>query len=651
MSLLRVALLQITPARDINTNMQKGIEVCREAKKKGADIALFPEMFSCGYDIYDRPFEGWERDAISKDSEFVKIADYLPGIAQELAYATEKNFTGKVVYVFTDAYLRAGTLKKLEKARGILLSQGYDLKIWDGFRPVYAQAKLYEAWPDPNYVSHPVTGYRAHCRGNAVDLTLIDLATGQELEMRTGFDDFSAKADRDYSDCTETQRRNAKLLESAMTSAGFTPYQSEWWHYTDPISYLVDEYFDPAVVSLWKANCDEYITLRTEPDSKADSRGIIRKDEVFTLMGWTEAFAYVSFQGKTGFVLSSYICPVEDWGLSIVQPANPYSYEQMLADIETLADTYPDAVTLGSIGKSEAGRDIPVILLGDPEAETHILIQSTVHALEHMCTWLIMSITEYHAARGGIDGVCFHIIPMMNPDGDILAQTGIMTEEQKEIYESDKARYYTQDEPEDYAALWKANGLGVDINRNFDAGWQQTSSRPVPSVMLYKGTEPFSSAEAAALRDYTLSREFAVTVSYHAMGCVIYWQYGSKEPVNSLSESLGQAVGTVTGYSLHGSDGRGGPHGLGHRRSGDPFPDHRNRLRRYALGRSGDVRNSGPESGGSACPGKMGAGIIIPFSIQKTSGWISHPDKTIEKPVIANQCAHWCGNPFSKMFG
>ena len=490
-----------------------------------------------------------------KDSELVKIADYLPGIAQELAYATENNFTGKVVYAFTDAYLRAGTLKKLEKAREILLSQGYDLKIWDGFRPVYAQAKLYEAWPDPNYVSHPVTGYRAHCRGNAVDLTLIDLATGQELEMPTGFDDFSAKADRDYSDCTETQRSNAKLLESAMTSAGFTPYQSEWWHYTDPISYLVDEYFDPAVVSLWKANCDEYITLRTEPDSKADSRGIIRKDEVFTLMGWTEAFAYVSFQGKTGFVLSSYICPVEDWGLSIVQPANPYSYEQMLADIETLADTYPDAVTLGSIGKSEAGRDIPVILLGDPEAETHILIQSTVHALEHMCTWLTMSITEYHAARGGIDGVCFHIIPMMNPDGVILAQTGEMTELQKEIYESDKARYYTQDEPEDYAALWKANGLGVDINRNFDAGWQQTSSRPVPSVMLYKGTEPFSSAEAAALRDYTLSREFAVTVSYHAMGCVIYWQYGSKEPVNSLSESLGQAVGTVTGYSLHGSDG------------------------------------------------------------------------------------------------
>ena len=71
-----------------------------------------------------------------RDYNFAKIADYIPNIVQELAYATENNFTGKVIYNFTDAYLRCGTLKKLMKAQELLNQQGLGLKIWDAFRPV-----------------------------------------------------------------------------------------------------------------------------------------------------------------------------------------------------------------------------------------------------------------------------------------------------------------------------------------------------------------------------------------------------------------------------------------------------------------------------------------------------------------------------------
>ncbi|MBR5506866.1 MAG: carbon-nitrogen hydrolase family protein [Clostridia bacterium] len=68
---LKVALLQIAPTGGLKGNLEKGIEYCRKAKMLGADIAVFPEMFSCGYDIYERPFEVWRQDEIEKEHEFV----------------------------------------------------------------------------------------------------------------------------------------------------------------------------------------------------------------------------------------------------------------------------------------------------------------------------------------------------------------------------------------------------------------------------------------------------------------------------------------------------------------------------------------------------------------------------------------------------
>ena len=179
-------------------------------------------------------------------ADFVRVLDYLPEAEIDLRYTTIDNFTGQVIYDFEDAYLRYGTLKKLIAASEILNEAGYGIKIWDAFRPVSAQAALFEVHPDPNVVSHPVTGYRAHCRGNAVDMTLVDLSTGEELPMPTGFDDFTALADRNYSDCDPTLATNAQLLEQVMSECGFKPLQTEWWHFTDTDTYPVDEFFDPA---------------------------------------------------------------------------------------------------------------------------------------------------------------------------------------------------------------------------------------------------------------------------------------------------------------------------------------------------------------------------------------------------------------------
>lgn len=172
------------------------------------------------------------------DEEFVRVPDYIPSIYVELKYATEDNFTGSVIYDFTEAYLRYGTVKKLAAAQEALQEQGYSLLIWDAYRPRSAHFALWEVCPDPVYVANPVTGNSSHSRGNTVDVSLVT-ADGGELELPTGFDDFSALADRDYSDVTDPARENAQILENAMSAAGFEPYWGEWWHYSDSVKYDV----------------------------------------------------------------------------------------------------------------------------------------------------------------------------------------------------------------------------------------------------------------------------------------------------------------------------------------------------------------------------------------------------------------------------
>ena len=147
-----------------------------------------------------------------KDEELVKILDYIPDVVIDLKYATEENFTGVVIYESDEALLRYGTVKKLEKAQEELKKLGYKLCIWDAFRPKEAQFKLWEICPNPIYVANPNKGFSKHSRGNTVDITIVSLS-GEKIEMPSGFDDFTKKADRDYSDVSKEAGENAKMLE------------------------------------------------------------------------------------------------------------------------------------------------------------------------------------------------------------------------------------------------------------------------------------------------------------------------------------------------------------------------------------------------------------------------------------------------------
>lgn len=242
--------------------------------------------------------------------DFVKVKEYIPDIVVELKYATNQNFTNHVVYDFTEAYLRYSTVLKLMDVQEELREQGLRLKIWDAFRPLKAQEKLWAAKPDPNFVSNPWNGTNSHSRGHTLDITLVN-GEGKELEMPTGFDDFSTYADRDYSDCTDAAAKNAMLLQEVMEKNGFTGLQSEWWHFSENAEYEIERVFDPGTISLWRAECNEYINLRVSPKVSAEVITTIPDNDQFSVLGWTDGFAFIEYKEVRGYVNADYISRVE----------------------------------------------------------------------------------------------------------------------------------------------------------------------------------------------------------------------------------------------------------------------------------------------------------------------------------------------------
>lgn len=314
---------------------------------------------------------------------------------------------------------------------------------------------------------------------------------------------------------------------------------------------------------LWTPICNEFINMRATPDSN-NVLAQVPVGAALTLLQWSGKYALVTYGDMQGYVASNYIKPIdEDYfakRLQVVVPVDQYTYDQMWADMSALQSKYPQIANISVIGYSEEGRKIPVLQIGNPDAPRHVLMQGAMHGREYMTAWILMAIADYALSQGQLaDGaVCYHIIPMSNPDGVIISQTKTLNETQQAIYRSDLALGYTNASASVYAEQWKANALGVDLNRNFSSGWEVSLEHISPSSEKFRGSGPFSVTESMALRDYTLQYDFSATVSVHSHGSVIYYQYGTKQPVNDLSYNLALAVKEVTGYTPLGYDGTTG---------------------------------------------------------------------------------------------
>lgn len=151
----------------------------------------------------------------------------------DLKYATDDNFTGRMVYRSAHCCLHANAARALQRAIALTAPLGLGFIIYDAFRPSEAQWELWQQAPDPTFLADPAIG-SSHSRGVAVDLTLMDIATRQPLDMGTPFDAFAPLSAHGRTDVSAEAQRNQLLLLGLMTTAGWNFYPNEWWHYQLP---------------------------------------------------------------------------------------------------------------------------------------------------------------------------------------------------------------------------------------------------------------------------------------------------------------------------------------------------------------------------------------------------------------------------------
>ncbi len=212
----------------------------------------------------------YKRDVTMDPSGFVLLSDYVPGIVQEIRYYSTYNFIGDRI----DGYEEPCALLTIEAARALkavsneMLVQGCRLKVFDAYRPACA-VRHFVLWgiedqdvrmkpyfyPDLEKQALFAEGYIAklssHSRGSTVDLTLLDMKTGKEVDMGSPFDLFSPVSHPDYRGITEEQYENRMNLQRVMVRNGFKPIDCEWWHFTLEREPYPDTYFEFPVSSAY----------------------------------------------------------------------------------------------------------------------------------------------------------------------------------------------------------------------------------------------------------------------------------------------------------------------------------------------------------------------------------------------------------------
>lgn len=212
----------------------------------------------------------YRNDPAMDSSGFVLLADYVPHIVQEIRYYSTYNFIGDRIDGYEEpcALLTVEAARALKAASSELIVQGYRLKVFDAYRPARA-VKHFVLWgiEDQDIRMKPYfypelekqelfsKGYIAkrssHSRGSAVDLTLLDMETGKELDMGSPFDLFSERSHPDCRDVTREQYENRMLLQRVMLRSGFQPIDCEWWHFSLRHEPYPDTYFEFPVSSAY----------------------------------------------------------------------------------------------------------------------------------------------------------------------------------------------------------------------------------------------------------------------------------------------------------------------------------------------------------------------------------------------------------------
>ncbi|HEX8040518.1 MAG TPA: M15 family metallopeptidase [Chryseosolibacter sp.] len=192
---------------------------------------VIPASAQYKYGLKPVDYQGYLKSVeLNPEKRLIDLERYIPGIVLDIRYATTHNFTGERIYEEAKAFARKPVAGALKKVQAELKERGLGIKVFDAYRPYSATVKFYEVYRDTTYVASPYRGSR-HNRGCALDLTLIDLKSGEELKMPTGYDSFSRRAWPSTEVNDPLLRKNRALLISTMERHGFRVSTSEWWHF------------------------------------------------------------------------------------------------------------------------------------------------------------------------------------------------------------------------------------------------------------------------------------------------------------------------------------------------------------------------------------------------------------------------------------
>lgn len=274
---------------------------------------------------------------------------------------------------------------------------------------------------------------------------------------------------------------------------------------------------------------------------------------------WYVATVYINGKAQTGYIHVNDVGTASELAAlrTIVNPRQVYSYNQMVSDIKQLQRAYPDLIQYKVVGKTEYGRDIYAISLGNGKATA--FINGSHHAREWLTTNLNMHMIEDYAkayinnsriqgfsARSILNSTTLWFIPMVNPDGVILQQEGL-----KAYPKSMHASLIRMNQGSLNFKRWKANIKGIDLNRQYDADWATIKHSPkAPNYQFYKGTAPATASEVKAVLKLVDEINPEIAVAYHSSGEILYWNYKQNRADYNRDHVIAKAIGKMTGYSL-----------------------------------------------------------------------------------------------------
>ncbi|MFE4143179.1 M14 family zinc carboxypeptidase [Peribacillus sp. YIM B13472] len=234
--------------------------------------------------------------------------------------------------------------------------------------------------------------------------------------------------------------------------------------------------------------------------------------------------------------------------------AEVYSPEQMEMDLQGIQKQYELDVKI--IGQTEKGKNIKAVKLG--KGKRSILLVGSHHGREWLSSILLMRMLEEYAAayRAGkpveeyrtesLDEVSIWFIPMLNPDGVSIQQGDLSN---LNVFE--KAAVWKMNQFSRNWSRWKANAKGIDLNRQYPAGWKEVmSDETKPTYQFYKGGKPLEAAEVKALTDFTKEIDPLIAVSYHTSGREIFWHYNNKRKNMARDYGIAKKTAELTGYEL-----------------------------------------------------------------------------------------------------